>query len=195
MMQKLRNNAKGFTLIELMIVIAIIGILAAIAIPQFTKYRARSFNTQALGDVRVVANEVGGYYSEWNEYPQTDSAGVGGTVTIQNAGVGPDLNPVAISANSVLNYSAASTAGGYAGGATVGRQFCVTSGSTKAVADVALEFARRDADGATAANAPSNTVFQRVAGNAAGGQVITAANLVAASGVDIVNANGFSPRN
>ena len=60
---------KGFTLIELMIVIAIIGILAAIAIPQFAKYRARSFNTQALGDVRTVKMEVNGYYAEWDAYP------------------------------------------------------------------------------------------------------------------------------
>lgn len=52
MIQKLQNNQKGFTLIELMIVIAIIGILSAIAIPNFLSYRQKGYDAQALSNAK-----------------------------------------------------------------------------------------------------------------------------------------------
>jgi type IV pilus assembly protein PilA len=62
------RNEKGFTLIELMIVIAIIGILAAIAIPQFSAYRTRSYNSAAQSDVRNIATAQEAYYVDKSSY-------------------------------------------------------------------------------------------------------------------------------
>lgn len=62
------KNEKGFTLIELMIVIAIIGILAAIAIPNFNAYRARSYNSSANTDIRNMITSQEGYYVDKGTY-------------------------------------------------------------------------------------------------------------------------------
>lgn len=52
------NAQKGFTLIELMIVIAIIGILAAIAIPQYQNYIAKSQVSRAMGELGAIKTAV-----------------------------------------------------------------------------------------------------------------------------------------
>ncbi len=69
MLTKLTSkNEKGFTLIELMIVIAIIGILAAIAIPQFSAYRTRSYNSASQADLRNAATAQEAYYVDNQTY-------------------------------------------------------------------------------------------------------------------------------
>lgn len=68
MIEITRQNEKGFTLIELMIVIAIIGILAAIAIPQFSVYRMRSYNSVVLSDLRNTALAEEAYYTDNKSY-------------------------------------------------------------------------------------------------------------------------------
>lgn len=52
----MKTNQKGFTLIELMIVVAIIGILAAIAIPAYQDYIAKSRDRACLADIKSYAN-------------------------------------------------------------------------------------------------------------------------------------------
>lgn len=64
------TKQKGFTLIELMIVVAIISILAAIAIPQYSRYRAQAMNKAAMSDVRNLATELAGFNSDFQAYPE-----------------------------------------------------------------------------------------------------------------------------
>jgi type IV pilus assembly protein PilA len=63
-----RLNSSGFTLIELMIVIAILGILVAIAIPQFSIQRTKSFNAAAQADLRNAVTAQEGYFMDHGTY-------------------------------------------------------------------------------------------------------------------------------
>ena len=86
-------SARGFTLIELMIVVAIIGILAAIAIPNFVKFQCRSKQSEAKGSLKAIYTAEESYRAEQDKYINctTTECGVGGTSPI---GFNPKGNKV-----------------------------------------------------------------------------------------------------
>jgi type IV pilus assembly protein PilA len=79
------NVQKGFTLIELMIVVAIIGILAAIAIPAYQDYTVRSQVTEGLNLASDVKAGVAEWYAQQGEWP-TDETSLGISTNTNKSG-------------------------------------------------------------------------------------------------------------
>jgi type IV pilus assembly protein PilA len=101
-MRKLHARKGGFTLIELMIVVAIIGILAAIAIPNFLMFQLRSKTGEAKTNLAAIRTAEEGYFAEFGTYvdastvhpaaaagPQKQNWS-GGNVSFQTLGWAPE---------------------------------------------------------------------------------------------------------
>src|SRR5271170_8022255 len=69
MLQKINKNRGGFTLVEIMIVVAIIALLAAIAVPNFLRARKRAQATRILEDLRVLDSSLDQYAIETGRTP------------------------------------------------------------------------------------------------------------------------------
>ena len=91
-MQKIlsRKKKSGFTLIELMIVVAIIGILAAIAIPAFMGYIERAKSSEAGANLKSLFTGAASYYNE--EHWATRALGVAGTAQANTYCIVPSQN-------------------------------------------------------------------------------------------------------
>lgn len=108
-MPKPIRTTQGFTLVELLVVVAIIGILIAIAIPQFSAYRIRGFNSAALADIRNGMTTMAGFFTDWRVYPSTRADGKPGSgLAYTNATLPAAIPIAAASINGVSPSSATS---------------------------------------------------------------------------------------
>ena len=71
--KKLKDRS-AFTLMEILVVIGILGVLAAIAIQQFTLYRSRSIDTEMRSDLKNAAIAMESYFAEYRSYPTSVTA-------------------------------------------------------------------------------------------------------------------------
>ena len=120
----IKKDEKGFTLIELMIVIAIIGILAAIAIPQFSTYRKRASNAKGISVAGVFQKGLGALNQDIRVYGVSAQ---GATLNAAAGGSGAGAN--LLGSSGAIVSASANTAGGMITG---------TNNSTNAISAVGL---------------------------------------------------------
>ncbi|GAA2326796.1 prepilin-type N-terminal cleavage/methylation domain-containing protein [Dactylosporangium salmoneum] len=119
-MQKKRAAGDGgFTLVELLVVVVIIGVLVAIAVPMYLNYRKGAANKSAESDVRAAVSAIEQFYTENNNaYPESTTADVQtkllfGTTASGTTATGGTPQTATLSPGNSMQYKRASTKDSY----------------------------------------------------------------------------------
>ena len=121
------KKRKGFTLIELMIVIAIIIILAAIAIPNYLRMTDRARRSRVAGDFASTATALEAYSVDWGAYPLTAAADTAEQFGRTNVATPTQIYKEIVGVGGVKNIATNTTLTGEAGGIEYIKAGTVTS--------------------------------------------------------------------
>ena len=120
------GNRRGFTLIELMVVVAVIGILTAIAIPLYTNMQVRARVAKAQADSRALVSAISVYTAHMQTLPPNLAALNAPAVNSQGVSAGPFMASTPNPPAGWTAYGYTSTAGGVYSVSTTGDSFVVS---------------------------------------------------------------------
>ncbi len=113
-MRKRGSEDRGFTMIELLVVVVIIGVLVAIAVPVYLNYRKGAANKSAAADVRSAITAIEQYYTDnGNAYPTGPLASANGRLELP-AATGGTAQVITVSPGNTLAYNNFNTSAGAA---------------------------------------------------------------------------------
>lgn len=109
------KNQEGFTLLEMMVVVAIIAILAGILVPNFSRARSQAQTSACIGNEKVIATALELYFTDKQAYPASASVGGSGStfMTAMNGYMNQTPIDPAAGAGSYYTYTNTSSGGVY----------------------------------------------------------------------------------
>ncbi|HSX43838.1 MAG TPA: type II secretion system protein [Candidatus Saccharimonadales bacterium] len=112
-MISLKSKQSGFTIVELLIVIVVIGILAALVITTFTGIQQKARNTERQTDIKAIHGQVEAYYAQNGKYPTTGNLQDGAWITANMKGLDAEAlhDPKGAAGNDVSGTAGANVYG------------------------------------------------------------------------------------